>query len=342
MQKSLASDNYSGAHPQVMQAILDANQGHVTAYGGDPYTRRAEGCFQQLFGTDVQVYFVFSGTAANVLCLKAALRSHQAVICSDVAHIHVDETGAAEAIAGVKLLTVPAVNGKLTVEGMQRYTQRFGDDHFAQPRLVSITQPTERGTLYTLQEISEIAAFCRRYNLLLHMDGARIANAAAALDLPVRAFTRDLGVDLLSFGGTKNGLLLGEAVVFFNPALALDFQYIRMQTLQLSSKMRFISAQFEALLTGDLWLHSARHANRMAARLAAGLERLPQVTVKYPVQTNAIFATLPLEQAPALQAEFPFYVWDETTGEVRWMASFDTTETEIDRFLALLAAGAVE
>lgn len=333
MNKSFASDNYSGAHPEIIQAILQANQGHAAAYGHDQYTRRAVECFREVFGPDVEVYFVYSGTGANVLGLKAVLRSHQAVICSQTAHIHMDETGASENLIGCKLLPAPTRHGKIDVDGIRSYLGRRGDEHAAQPRVVSITQTTELGTLYTLSEIQAIASFAHANGLLLHMDGARIANAAVALDLPLAAFTRQAGVDLLSFGGTKNGLLFGEAIVFFNPALAEDFEYIRMQGLNLHSKMRFIAAQYEALLTNDLWKRNAAQANRMARRLADGLTGIPQVRITHPVQANVVFAILPMAAIAPLQAAYPFYLWEEAEQEVRWMCSFDTTEEDVQGFL---------
>lgn len=339
MKKSFASDNYSGAHPEIIQAIMDANVGHAGAYGNDEYTARATRRFEELFGPGIGVYFVYSGTGANVLGLKAALRPYQAVICSEVAHINIDETGAPENIIGCKLLPIPTRDGKITIEGIQAYTGILGDEHAAQPKVISITQPTEYGTLYTPEEIAAIAGFARQYDLYLHMDGARISNAAVALDLPFRAFTRDLGVDILSFGGAKNGLLFGEAVLFFNPALGGDFKFLRKQGLQLASKMRFIAAQFEALLANDLWKRSARHANRMAQLLARKLEDIPQVTITQKVEANFVFARLPREAVPTLRAAYPFYGGgrdDEATWEVRWMTSFDTTEDDIEDFTALI------
>ncbi len=336
MNKSFASDNYSGVHPEIIQAIFLANQGHAAAYGHDEYTRRAAARFREVFGPQVEVYFVYSGTGANVLGLKAALRSYQAVICSQTAHIHVDETGASENLIGCKLLPAPTRHGKIDVDGIGSLLGRRGDEHAAQPRVVSITQTTEVGTIYTLAEIQALADFAHANGLLLHMDGARIANAAVALDLPLAAFTGQAGVDILSFGGTKNGLLFGEAVVFFNPALAQDFEYIRMQGLNLHSKMRFIAAQYEALLSNDLWKRSAAQANRMAGRLADGLAGIPQVQITQPVQANVVFARLPEPAIAPLQAEYPFYVWDAAAQEVRWMCSFDTSEEDVQGFLAAI------
>jgi threonine aldolase len=252
----------------------------------------------------------------------------------------VDETGATENFTGCKLLTVPTRDGKITVEGMRKYTYRFGDEHYAQPKVISITQPTELGTVYTKEEIRAIASFAKERNLLLHMDGARISNAAVALQTPFREFTRDLGVDILSFGGTKNGLLFGEAILFFDSKLTQDFKFIRKQGLQLASKMRFISAQFEALLSNNLWEKNAKQANRMAKLLESEVRHIPQVSIVQKVETNVVFARLPKQIIPALQEVYPFYIWEETStsalAEVRWMTSFDTTEEDVYNFAELV------
>jgi len=335
--RSFASDNNAGIHPEILAAIAAANEGHVRAYGDDPYTARAVEAFRSQFGPATEVFFVFNGTGANVLGIQALVRPHEAVICADLAHINVDECGAPERFTGCKLLGVAAPDGKLTVAAIATRLRGIGDQHHVQPRIVSISQSSEYGTVYTPAEIRTLADFAHAHGLLLHMDGARISNAAAALDLPLRAVTADAGVDVLSFGGTKNGLLGGEAVVFFEPAHAERFRFIRKQGMQLSSKMRFVAAQFEALIGTDLWLRSARHANAMARRLGDGLRRIPGVTVTQPVDANAVFAILPRGSVPALQAEAFFYVWDEPRDEVRLMASFDTTEDDVDRFIAAVA-----
>lgn len=336
--KGFLSDNTSGAHPEILQAIIQANQGHAPAYGYDPITDRAEQIFKDLFGLNTEVFFVFSGTGANVAALMALTRSYQSVLCTDIAHIHFDETGAAEAVAGCKLHPLPSVDGKLPIAALHDFLSYPWDEHAAKPRVVSITQPTEVGTLYTVEEISVISDEAHRHDLLLHMDGARISNAAVALDLPFREFTVEAGVDVLSFGGTKNGLLYGEAVVFFQSALAQDFRWIRKQSLQLSSKMRFISAQFEALLSHDLWRRNAQQANRMARRLGEGLSQVPGVRLTHPVQANGVWATLPPEIITPLRAQVPFSVWDPRTHEVRLMCSFDTTEEDVDQFIECLKA----
>lgn len=334
--KSFLSDNASGTHPEILQAIIQANQEHAPAYGYDPITARAERIFKDLFGPETEVFFVFSGTGANVAALMALARSYQSVLCTDIAHIHFDETGAAEAVAGCKLHPLPSVDGKLPIDALRDFLSYPWDEHAAKPHVVSITQPTEVGTLYTVEETRAIAEETHNRGLLLHMDGARISNAAAGLDLPFRAFTVDAGVDVLSFGGTKNGLLYGEAVVFFSPALAQDFRWIRKQSLQLSSKMRFISAQFEALLSNDLWQRNAVQANHMANRLGEALSRIPGVHLTHPVQANGVWAILPPEIIAPLKAHIPFSVWDPRRNEVRLMCSFDTTEEDVDQFIERL------
>lgn len=337
MPRGFASDNNAGIHPAVLDAIVAANVDHVPAYGADPYTASAIARFHEHFGPDVSVSFVFNGTAANVLGLSSGLRSYQGIICSEYAHIHEDECGAPERFLGSKLLPVAAPGGKLTVDAMSKWIRRIGDQHAVQPAAISLSQTTEYGTVYTIDELRAITAFARAHQLLVHMDGARIANAAVALGVPLRAITRDVGVDVLSFGGTKNGMMAGEAVVIFTPALAADIAFRRKQAMQLASKMRFIAAQFDALLSNDLWARNAAHANAMAARLAKGLRNIPGVTITQPVQANVVFAILPAQHVPTLQAAYPFYVWDERTGEVRLMASFDTTEEDVLGFTELVA-----
>ena len=332
--RGFASDNNAGAHPEVLRAIVAANEGHALGYGDDPYTRRATETFKRHFGEDADVYFVFNGTAANALGLRAVAESYHAVICAATAHIHVDECGAPERFAGVKLLTCQTPDGKLTLTHAQQHMHGFGDEHHIQPRVISITQSTELGTLYTVEEIRALADYAHAHGMVLHMDGARICNAAVALGLPLRAFTRDAGVDVLSFGGTKNGLLGGEAVVFFPPrARSEAFRFIRKQGMQLASKMRFIGAQFEALLGGDLWQRNAAKANAMACRLA---ERVRDVVeIAYPVQANAVFAVLPRRHVPALRAHSFFYEWGDVDDErvmVRWMCAWDTTAEDVDDF----------
>jgi threonine aldolase len=336
--RGFASDNAATIHPEVLAAIARANVGHVPGYGHDGFTRRAETLFGEHFGADAGAYLVFNGSGANVLSLRAACRPWEGVICAESAHLNVDEGGAPEAIAGVKLLTVAAEHGKLTPELVERRIERIGDEHAVQPRVVSISQCSELGTVYSLEETAALSALAHAHGLLLHVDGARLSNAAAALGLPLRALTTDAGVDVVSFGGTKNGLLGGEAVVVLNPKLDVGIPYLRKQTLQLASKMRFLAAQFEALLTDELWRRCAQQANAMATRLAGAIECLDGLEVTHPVQSNAVFATLPAAAIAALQEKFAFYVWDVRRGEARWMCSWDTTEDDVDTFAAAVAA----
>jgi threonine aldolase len=335
--KGFASDNYAPAHPQVLAAVAEANSGQAVAYGADPWTARAEELLREHFGEQAVSFLVFNGSAANVLCLRALCRPWESVICAAQAHINVDEGGAAERIAGVKLQAVPTLDAKLTPEHVESQLGRLGDEHAVQPRVVSVSQSTELGTRYSPYELSALAHFAHERGLLLHVDGARLANAAAALDVPLRAIATDAGVDAVSFGGTKNGLMLGEAVVFCDPAHADGVRYLRKQTLQLASKGRFLAAQFVALLEGDLWKRNAAHANAMAARLAAALAELPGVRLTQPVQANGVFALLPPGAAAQLERDWHFYTWDEATGEVRLMCSWDTTEDEVDAFVGDLA-----
>ena len=335
--RGFASDNASTVHPEILEAIAAANQGHAFGYGHDPLTERLAAHFTRVFGEHAAAFPVWSGTAANVLCLRAACRPWQSVICAQTAHLNVDECGAPEAIAGVKLLSVPTRDGKLTPELVEPLIARIGDEHAVQPRVITISQCTELGTVYSVPETAALAELAHSRDLLLHVDGARLANAAAALDVGLAALTTEVGVDLLSFGGTKNGLLGAEAVVFLSPGLADGFLYLRKQSLQLASKMRFLSAQLDALLAGDLWLRNARHSNAMAARLAEALGEVAGVTITRPAQTNAVFATLDRAAIDKLQGEFDFYIWDEQRDEVRWMCSWDTTEEDVDGFVTAIA-----
>lgn len=330
--RGFGSDNHAGAHPEVLAAVAAANLGHAGSYGADPWTERLQAAFRRHFGDQARGFCVFNGSGANVAAIDALTGPQEAVICTDVAHLHVDECGAPERIAGTKLLTVANRAGKLEPADLARWEARRGDEHQAQPRLVSITQSTELGTVYTVEETRAIAAAAHELGMYLHVDGARLANAAATLDLPLAALTTEAGVDAVSFGGTKNGLLVGDAVVFCRPGLGEGFAYARKQLLQLASKMRFISAQFEALLEGDLWLRNARHANAMATRLAAAVGPVDGVEISYPVEANAVFARLPGAAIEALRDAHPFYVWDEGAGEVRWMCSWDTTTEDVDGF----------
>ncbi len=341
--RGFASDNYSGIHPDVLAAISAANDGHQVAYGEDVYTARLQELFVSLLGDGVEAYPVFNGTGANVVGLQSMLPRWGAVISASTAHINVDEGGAPERVGGIKLLTVPTDDGKLTPELVDREAWGWGDEHRAQPLVVSITQSTELGTLYSVEEIRELAAHAHGHGMRLHMDGARISNAAAALDVPLRTFTRDAGVDVLSFGGTKNGAMIGEAIVVLDPEASTGLTYLRKLDMQLSSKMRFVSAQLVALLENDLWLRNARHSNAMAQRLRAGIEAgltdgsIQGVEFTQPTQANGVFATLPVGVADRLRESFRFYDWDELRREVRWMCSFDTTEADIDAFVQAVA-----
>jgi threonine aldolase len=335
--KGFASDNYAGAHPEVLAAITDANAGHAAAYGADPWTEHALELLREHFGEHASSYLVFNGSAANVLSFRALCRPWESVVCAAGAHVNVDEGGAPERIAGVKLHGLPTLDGKLTPELVESQLGRIGDEHAVQPRVVSVTQSTEVGTRYTPYELSALAHLAHERGLLLHVDGARLANSAVALDVPLRAITTDVGVDAVSFGGTKNGLLFGEAVIFLRPGLDEGFAFLRKQTLQLASKGRFLGAQFVALLETGLWRRSAAHANAMAARLAAALVDVPGVRVTQPVQANGVFAVIPPGAAAEVRADWPFYAWNEEAGEVRWMCSWDTTPEEVDAFATAIA-----
>jgi len=335
--RSFASDNNAGIHPRILEAIAAANRGHVVGYGDDPYTKAAVARFEQHFGSDIEVFFVFNGTAANCLGLKALTASYHAVICAEGAHIYTDECGAPEKFTGCKLIPIPTTDGKLTVESVSRAYHGIGDQHHVQPRVVSITQASEVGTVYTPKEVRDLARFAHERNLFLHVDGARIANAAVSLGLTLREATRDLGVDVLSFGGTKNGAMGAEAVIFFDKKLCRDFAYLRKQGMQLASKMRFVAVQFEALLADDLWRKNAEHANQMAALLKKEMGKVPNVKLVHAVEANGVFAQIPRPAIRRLQEHYFFYVWDEEQSIVRWMCSFDTTEEDVKQFAKLLA-----
>jgi len=327
--RGFASDNNAGVHPRVLDAMRTANHGHAVAYGDDVYTEAAVRLFRERFGEGAEVFFVFGGTGANVAALSAVTRPFHAVVCAETAHVNVDECGAPERFSGCKLLALPTPDGKLRAEQVEPLLKRAGDQHHVQPRVISVSQATEVGTVYTPEELARLASFARERGMLLHVDGARLANAAAHLGASLRELTAEAGVDVLSFGGTKNGMMYGEAVVFFDPALAEGFRFVRKQCAQLPSKMRFLAAQFTALLSEDLWLETAAHANRMAQALADELRQVPQLHITRPVESNAVFATLPPEAVARVQERFFFYVWNEQTSEVRLMCSFDTTEEDV-------------
>ncbi|MBI9059794.1 MAG: low specificity L-threonine aldolase [Labilibaculum sp.] len=334
--RGFASDNFSGILPEVMEAIQNANNGHVIAYGGDAYTASAIEKFKSLFGENIDVYFAFNGTGANVISLSTLTQSYHSIICPATAHIQVDECGAPDKFTGCKVIPIDCPDGKITPELIQPHLHGFGFEHHSQPKMISITQCTELGTVYTPEEVKAICDLAHANNMYVHMDGARLANAVVSLDVDVADFTTKAGIDVLSFGGTKNGMMLGEAVIFFNPELSTEAKYVRKQSMQLCSKMRYIGAQFDAMLTNDLWLKTARHANKMAKLLESEVLKIDKVEITQKVQTNGIWALIPKDKIEKLQEEYFFWVWDEHTGEVRWLCSFDTTEEDINGFVALL------
>jgi threonine aldolase len=340
--RGFASDNYAGAHPQVLAAIAEANGGHQVAYGEDIYTAELQKVMKSHFGQQAETFPVFNGTGANVTALTSVMPRWGAVIATSTAHIHTDEGGAPERISGLKLLTVDTPDGKLTPDLIETEAWGWGDEHRAQPAAVSITQTTELGTLYSVAEVRSIAEYVHARGMVLHMDGARISNAAAALGVPLRDFTVDAGVDILSFGGTKNGLLYGEAIVALDPAKSEGLVFLRKLNMQLASKMRFVSAQLLALLDDDLYLASASQANGMAARLRSKLDAgladgtIVGLSFSQATQANAVFAVLDNAAADRIRERVRFYDWDRAGGEVRWMCAFDTTEADVDNFVAVI------
>lgn len=334
--RGFASDNNSGVSPEVIDAITKVNTGHSIGYGNDKVTDQAIHLLKEHFGEEALPYFVFTGTAANVLGISAATNSFNSVICAHTAHINEDECGAPEKFSGCKLIAIDTNNGKLTPNHIKPHLVGFDFEHHSQPAIVSISQPTEMGTVYTVEEIKELSALTKDYNMLLHMDGARLANAAVSLNLGFREFTCDAGVDILSFGGTKNGLLAAESIIFFNQKHCQNFKYVRKQGMQLASKMRFISAQFIAYLSNDLWKQNASKANAMAKLLYESVKDIDGVKITQEVESNGVFAEIPKHLIKPLQEVVFFYPWNESTGEVRWMTSFDTTEQDIESFVALL------
>jgi len=334
--RGFASDNNSGVHSHIIEAMNKVNIGHTIGYGDDIYTKSALDKMKEIFGKDSDIYFVFIGTAANVLGLDAITQSYNSIICAETSHIHEDECGAPEKYTGCKLLALHTEDGKLTPEIVSKELYGFDFEHHSQPKVISITQSTEMGTVYTPEEIQDLSEIAHKYGMLLHMDGARIANAAAWLNLSFDKFTRDAGVDVLSFGGTKNGMMYGEALVFFDKEYSKNFKYIRKQGMQLASKMRFISAQFEEYLSNDLWLNNAQHSNKMAQLLASKIKDIPGIQITQKVESNGVFARIPKEIIALLQEEYFFYVWDEKSSEVRWMCSFDTIEEDVINFSNLI------
>ncbi len=332
VQRQFASDTAGGVHPEVFAALAAANAGPAIGYGDDRWTKAAAEKLRAVFGPTTEAFFVFAGTGANVLAVRALTQQAQAVFCAPEAHIHVDECGAPEAFARCKLVPVPSTHGKITPAAIEPYMGWRGSPHHPQPAAISISQPTEVGTVYTVQEMRALADFAHANGMRLHVDGARLANAAVSLGVELAATSREAGADVVCFGGTKNGLMFGEAVLFFDPAAAEGFEFIRKQGAQLASKMRFISAQFSAILENDLWRRNAAHANAMARRLEEAVRKIPQVKILHPVETNAIFAQIPPEWIAPLQKHAFFYPWNPAQGVVRWMTVFDTKPEDVDAF----------
>ena len=336
IKRGFASDNNAGVHPEILKEIESINKGHAIAYGSDHYTEQARQLFKEHFGNDTETFFVFTGTAANVLGLSGITRSWNSMITAFTAHIEQDECGAPEKFTGCKVLTVDTPDGKITVDMLEKHMYGIGFEHHSQPKVISITQASEMGTVYRPEEIRKLADFAHDRGMFLHMDGARIANAAVSLALPFKAFTAGAGVDVLSFGGTKNGMMYGEAVCFFKPGLSVDFKYIRKQGMQLASKMRFISAQYIAYFRNDLWRKCALHSNSMARLLARKIEQTGKIHITQPVQSNGVFAIIPHEVAENVCEKYFFYPWNEHISEYRLMTSWDTTEDDINGLISIL------
>ena len=336
--RSFASDNYAGIHPEVMAAMERVNVGHQVAYGDDETTAELDARIKDFFGPKSAIYPVFNGTGANVVALQSMSPAWGAVVCAASAHVNVDEGGAPEKVAGLKLWQIPTADGKLTPELIDTQAWGFGDVHRAQPMSLIVTQSTELGTLYSVDELAAVVDRAKSHGMRVLLDGARIANAAVALGVSFRDFTTDLGIDAVSFGGTKNGAMTAESVVVLNPEIATAVPYLRKSDMQLASKMRYMSAQLLALLTDDLWARNATNANAMAKRLADAVAGIDGVQITRPQQANAVFATMPADITERLQERFGFYTWDQASGEVRWMCSWDTTEADVDAFVAAIAA----
>ncbi|MEA2095931.1 MAG: low specificity L-threonine aldolase [Candidatus Cloacimonadota bacterium] len=336
LKRGFASDNNAGIHPDVLTAMQNANIGHCIAYGDDIYTQNAIIKIKEHFGKEIDIYFTFNGTGSNVLALKMLTESYNSIICAETAHINVDECGAPEKFTGCKLLSIPTDNGKLTIKKIKYHMHGFDFEHHSQPKVISIAQVTEMGTVYTPDEIKKITDYAHENGIFVHIDGARLCNAAVGLDRSLREITTDAGVDVLSLGLTKNGAMNAEAIIFFNKEISENFKYYRKQGMQLASKMRFMAVQFETLLSNDLWKKNAEHANKMAKILAESVAEFPQIQITQKVEANGVFAIVPFEIIPKLQEEFFFYIWDEHKSEVRWMTSFDTQLDDINKFVLLL------
>jgi threonine aldolase len=334
--RGFASDNNAGVHPEIFREMMSINEGHVTGYGSDPYTEQAMRIFKEQLGINTETFFVFTGTAANVLGLTSVTRSWNSIITASTAHLEQDECGAPEKFTGGKVLTVETPDGKIKSGLIEKHMHGFDFEHHSQPKVISITQASEMGTVYTVPEIRAIADFAHAHGMLLHMDGARIANAAISLDLPFKVFTTDAGVDVLSFGGTKNGMMFGEAICFLRSGLSNDFKYIRKQGMQLASKMRYISAQYVAYFRDELWKKCASHSNAMARIMAGRLREVPGVKITQAVEANGIFIIMKSEVAERMRNHYFFYPWNESISEYRLMTSWDTTEEDIEGFINLL------
>lgn len=329
LKRGFASDNNAGVHPSIIDELRTVNEGHVTGYGSDKYTECALELFRENIGPSTETFFVFTGTAANVLGISGITRSWNSVITASTAHLETDECGAPEKFAGCKILTVDTPDGKISPSIVERHMHGFDFEHHSQPKVISVSQSTEMGTIYTPEEIKKLSHFAHSRGLLLHMDGARIANAAVSLDLPFKAFTSEAGVDVLSFGGTKNGMMFGEAICFIRPELSANFKYIRKQGMQLASKMRFISAQYIAYFRNGLWKELATHSNRMAKLLESELMKVDGIKITQKVQSNGVFVIIPSTVAERVRKQFFFYPWNEQISEYRLMASWDTREEDI-------------
>ncbi len=334
--KMLLSDNNSGVHPKILEAIYECNIGHEPSYGNDKYTEKAIKLLKEVFHKDVDAYFVTTGTAANIVGLSGLLAPYEGVVAPDTAHINVDECGALERFGGAKILYVPNRKGKVLPEDVELFVRSTGDEHQVQPKVISISQITELGTAYTVEEIKELANFAHDNNMLLHMDGARIANAVVALDSSFKEMVTDTGVDLLSFGGTKNGMMMGEVIVSFNKDISKNFKYIRKQGMQLVSKMRFISAQFIPYLEDEIWKKNATNSNKMAQYLKEELIKIPNVRVNDETLGNMLFVQIPKEWNQSLQKEYPVYITDEKNNTIRLVTSFDITEEDVDSFIGCI------
>lgn len=330
--RSFASDNNSGVHPLVMDAVIKANENHAVGYGDDPWTAAAVTKIKEIFGEKASPFFVFNGTGANSVALQAVTRSFNSILCAETAHINVDECGAPGRMTGCAIITIPTPDGKLTPELIKPHLHNFGVCHHSQPKVVYISQVTELGTVYTIEEVKAIADLLHAHNMYLHMDGARLANACAFLNCSMKQVTVDAGVDVLSFGGTKNGMMMGEAVVAFSPDIAENLMYFRKQSAQLASKLRYLSAQFIPYLENNLWLENAMRANLAATKLADIMKQYPQICFTQKIESNALFFTIPTEALRKLQEEYFFYMWNEEQNEARLVTSWDTTGEDIAGF----------